>query len=210
MNSARRRIVMTAAWAALACALAPAPGCAPRTTQKAEEPMELTHEQTLDWIRQNQAWRRARKTKPLWARPVEPDELGKEFQTADRAVERAREGYWLCAGVVGEPWFQKQERIDSRYERSREEVKQFAFDSRPRTYQVYKPKEITSMWVAQVKGAGVKGLTIRPNYDLEHPLYSPAGGYVVKDNVPDPYQDHPEDVWLVQEKIFDSTYEFMP
>ena len=66
-------------------------------------------------------------------------------------------------------------------------VKQFAFDSRPRTYQVYKPKETTSSWVAQVKGAGVKGFTIRPNFDMEHPLYSPAGGYVVKgDHNPEP------------------------
>jgi hypothetical protein len=64
--------------------------------------------------------------------------------------------------------------------------------------------------VAQVKGPGIAGFFIKPNYDPEHPLYSPAGGYVVTDDVPDPYQAKLRDVWLVQEAIFNSTYELIP
>jgi hypothetical protein len=64
-------------------------------------------------------------------------------------------------------------------------------------------------WVAQVDGPDIAGFSIRPIYDPQNPLYSPAGGYVVKDDVKDAYHDNPQDVWLVQEGLFKSTYEIM-
>jgi hypothetical protein len=62
----------------------------------------------------------------------------------------------------------------------------------------------------EVKGPGIAGLFIRPSYDPKHPLYSPAGGYVVRDDVKDPHQAKPNDVWLVQQGLFESTYEVIP
>jgi hypothetical protein len=47
---------------------------------------KLSHEETLRWIVEHQAWQRARKTKPTWARIVAREEVGKEFQTADHTV----------------------------------------------------------------------------------------------------------------------------
>jgi len=185
-------------------------GCGSSEQPKSEDPKTFTHEQTLDWIHKNKAWRRAKKTKPLWARAVEKDEMGKEFQTADRVTERAKEGYWLCVGLAGEPWFQKPERVEARYVRDGDEEKKFSFDSLPRKYQVFKPKEGMYNWVAQVQGPGITGFYIRATYDKEHPLYAPAGGYVVKDDVADPYRDNLDDVWLVQEAIFKSTYDLIP
>ncbi len=61
-----------------------------------------------------------------------------------------------------------------------------------------------------MEGPGIAGFYIRPNYDMAHPLYSPAGGYVVKDHGPDPYRADVTDVWLVQEVLFNSTYELVP
>jgi hypothetical protein len=210
MNGANRRLVLTIGWATVACAIVFGSGCPNRESTMTAEPTKLTHEQTLQWIQKNRAWRHARKTKPLWARPVDPEELGKEFQTADHAVERAKEGYWLCVGVAGEPWFQKLEKIEAKYNRGEDETKQFTFDSKPRTYHVYRPKENIRNWVAQVKGPGIAGFYIKPNFDMDHPLYSPAGGYVVTDDVADPYQSKLTDVWLVQEAIFNSSYELIP
>jgi hypothetical protein len=184
-------------------------GCGERQPQN-QELRKLSHEETLEWINKNRAWQRAKKTKPMWARPVLQEELGREFQTADQAVERAQEGYWLCVGVAGEPWFQKPARIEAKFAHLRDETKRFAFDSEPKSYGVYQPKENLANWVAQVKGPGIAGFYIRPNYDVDHPLYAPAGGYVVKDGVLDPYRDGANDVWLVQEGIFNSTYEFVP
>ena len=112
--------------------------------------------------------------------------------------------------MLGEPWFQTREKIEGKYDFQAEEIKRFGFDDEPRTYKVFKPKTTTRNWVAQVKGPGIAGFFIRPQYDRAHPLYSPAGGYVVRDPVEDPYQADPGDVWLVQEGLFDSTYELIP
>jgi hypothetical protein len=170
---------------------------------------KLSHEETLHWIAENKAWRLATKTKPIWARPVETEEVGKEFQTADHVKEKAKAGFWLCVGVAGEPWFQSRERLEGKYEPDAQETKSFDFDTKLRTYREYKPTGTVRNWVAQVKGPGIAGFFVRPGYDQERPLYSQAGGYVVKDDVADPYRDKPKDVWLVQQSLFDSTYELV-
>ncbi len=178
-------------------------------TRAATEGRKFSHEETLRWIGENKAWRLARKNRPIWARPVEPEEVGKEFQTADHVREKAPAGVWLCVGVVGEPWFQAFEKIEGKYERDGQETRTFAFDGNPRTYRKYKPKGTIRNWVAQVKGPGIAGFYVRPGYDPARPLYSPPGGYVVKDDVADPYRDEPKDVWLVQQSLFESTYEII-
>ncbi|MGO9467989.1 MAG: hypothetical protein ACLQIB_46775 [Isosphaeraceae bacterium] len=183
---------------------------ASKTRKREPQERKLSHDETLRWVAEQKAWRWARKTKPIWARAVLAEELGKKFQTADHAVQKARAGYWLCAGVAGEPWFQSLEKIEGKYEAAGEEVKTFGFDEKPRTYRIFKPKATTRNWVAQIKGPGIVGFFIRPNYDPARPLYSPAGGYVVRDDVKNPYQAKPDDVWLVQQGLFESTYELIP
>ena len=42
------------------------------------------------------------------------------------------------------------------------------------------------------------------------PLYPPRGGYVVTDWADDPHRIHPKVVWLVQQELFESTYELAP
>lgn len=167
----------------------------------------LTHDETLRWIADHRAWRVARKTKPIWARPVAADEVGKEFETADHTVERATADHWLCVGVAGEPWFQKPDRIESKYERAGSERRQFPFDDSPHQYERFTPQEASRSWAARVDDAGIEGFYVQPNYPTDAPLYSPSGGYVVKDHGDDPYAGDPNDVWLVQKGLFESTYE---
>jgi hypothetical protein len=183
----------------------------PREPKQPDRPAgrKLSHEETLRLIADHRAWRLARKTKPILARPVAAEEVGKEFQTADHVKEVAREGVWLCVGVAGEPWFQSLEKIQGKYELSGEETKQFEFDKKASRYWRYQPKETTLNWVAQVKDPDVEGFTIRPGYDPTRPLYSPVGGYVVRADVADPYNAPPDDVWLVQQSLFESTYELV-
>jgi hypothetical protein len=171
---------------------------------------KLSHEETLRWIGDHKAWRLARKTRPIWARQITPEEVGREFQTADHVKEVAGEGFWLCVGVAGEPWFQARERIDAKYEPAEEVRHAFAFDKGPQTYRIFKPRGDSRNWVAQVKGQDIVGFYIRTGSDRERPLYSPSGGYVVKDEVKDPYHDKPDKVWLVQQSLFESTYELLP
>jgi hypothetical protein len=174
------------------------------------EGRKLTHEETLAWIDEHRAWKLARKTRPVWVRDVTPGEVGKEFLTADHVKEVAREGVWLCVGIAGEPWFQSREKVEAKYEPDGEEDRKFDFDAKPHTYRRYKPKGTIRNWVARVEGPGIEGFSVRPGYDPERPLYSPAGGYVVKDDVKDPYTEAPKDVWLVQQALFESTYEILP
>ncbi len=61
-----------------------------------------------------------------------------------------------------------------------------------------------------MNGPGIAGFFIRPNYDPAHPLYSSAGGYVIRDDVKDPYREKLDDVWLVQQGLFESTYAIIP
>ena len=171
---------------------------------------KLTHDETLAWIAGHHAWRSARKTKPIWARAVAPDEVGKEFQTADHAVERATADYWLCVGTSNEPWFQKKGKIDAKYRRTGHERRQFAFDAEPHEYGVFVPREGARNWAAHVDDPGIAGFYIQPNFPSDGPLYSPRGGYVVTDWADDPYRIDPKDVWLVQQEMFESTYELAP
>jgi hypothetical protein len=198
----------------LLLALVTASGCGSPRDKTAEEPMELTHEQTLQWIRDNRAWKQARKVKPIRVRHLDKNEIGKEFQTADQAIERGQEGFVLCVGVAGEPWFQREDKVKTRYELVGMEETKFSFDRESHTYQIYKPKDDTLNWAAQVQGKFrfrvIDKFSVRPNYDMEHPLVSKAGGYVVRDDAPDPYKEDVPDVWLVQQVLFESTYEFVP
>jgi hypothetical protein len=172
-------------------------------------PSQLTHDEVLRWVRERRAWRLARKTKPIWARPVRLDEVGREFRTADHSTQLARDGYWLCAGVAGEPWFQKPEAIAAKYDPAGEETRRFPFDESPCAYTVYRPRGDVLNWAARIDGPGIEGFSVMAPYDKEHPLYSPAGGYVVRNHAADPYEDSPDDVWLVQESFFEQTYEFV-
>jgi hypothetical protein len=211
----RRWLVVVLATALAALATSRPAGSRPLSGQDAPSapghgaPRTLSHDETLKWVAEHRAWRRARKTRPIWARVVAPEEVNREFQTADGAKEVARAGYWLCAGVAGEPWFQAHDRLEARYEPKGAEVRQFAFDPQPRTYRLYVPKSSVRSWAAQVTGPDIKGFFIRPGYDPDRPLYSLAGGFVVRDDTADPYNDSPRDVWLVQEALFKSTYEFV-
>jgi hypothetical protein len=171
-------------------------------------PRRLSHDETLRWVREHRAWRLARKTKPIWARPVETDEVGRVFTTADYAEEIARPGYWLSVGVRGEPWFQSVDAIESKYQRRGNEQHRFAFDDRARTYVELVPSTESRNWAACVDGPDIEGFYIQAGYDRDSPLYSPAGGYVVRDPAEDPYADEPGDVWLVQRALFESTYDW--
>ena len=179
----------------------------PQAPVSAAPGRRLDHDQTLRWIADHKAWRVARKTRPIWARPVRTDEVGKEFMTADHVVERASADHWLCVGVAEEPWFQTRAKIESKYTPAGKEERRFAFDDAAHVYEHLVPLPTSRNWAAQVTGLDIAGFYIQPNYPTDGPLYSPAGGWVVMDYVEDPYGADPTDVWLVQRSLFESTYE---
>ena len=76
----------------------------PRFLQRGR--LHLRHDQTLAWIRANQAWRRVKKTGRVYARALTLAERHQAFPSADGIPQRGRDGDVLCVGVAGEPWFQ--------------------------------------------------------------------------------------------------------
>jgi hypothetical protein len=172
-------------------------------------PRRLGHDETLRWVREHHAWRLASKTKPIWGRPVEATEVGHIFATADYAEAVARPGSWLSVGACGEPWFQTVEAVESKYERRGTDERRFAFDDRPRSYVELVPRTQSRNWAACVEGRDIEGFYIKVGHDRDSPLYSPAGGYVVRDPAEDPYAGEPHDVWLVQRALFESTYDWV-
>jgi predicted acylesterase/phospholipase RssA len=171
----------------------------------------LTHDETLEWVRQNKRlWRRVQKTKSIYARAVDPDEQDKQFHTAEGTTQWPQDGYWLTVGIIGEPWFQKKDRLEARYEYAGVKTMQFDFDDRAREYQVYKPKGDVFNWAMQVDdGDHIASFTFRPSYDPDQPLMAPAGAYLVTESSPIAPEDlaKVKDIWLVQQAIFKSTYE---
>ena len=171
----------------------------------------LTHEATLEWIRRNKRlWRKVKKTRPMYARATDPDEQDKEFHTAEGTTQRPQRGFWLCVGVIGEPWFQTKDKIESKYEPAGVKSTKFAFDAQEREYHVYRPKGDVSNWAVQITDQGrIASFTFRPSYDPNQPLMAPAGAYVVTDDAQAAPDDPAKlkDVWLVQQAIFESTYE---
>lgn len=210
-GKAGKRAILALAMFAVFAAATPRSGLVSRVlgSTMTEEKKKLSHEETLRWIVDHKAWKEAKKTKPIFARKVRSDEVDKEFKTADHSVEKAREGYWLCVGVAGEPWFQSLDKIEEKYKHAGDKDRKFDFDTSSREYREYVPRAEVRSLVAQVKGDEIAGFYIKPNYDPKNPLYSPAGGYVVTDYVADPYKAPMKDVWLVQEKLFESTYEIV-
>jgi hypothetical protein len=170
-------------------------------------PKRLSHDETLRWIAEHRAWRVARKTKPIWARAVAAEEIGRAFRSADHTTQRPQSGAWLCVGSAGEPWFQSKAKIDAKYRHDGEEQRRFDFDDGPRAYHRFVPDAAARSWAAQVTAPDIEGFYIGLPESADRPLYSPAGGYVVTDYVDDPYGVDLADVWLVQQSLFEDTYE---
>ena len=176
---------------------------------------KLSHDESLKWIEEHKAWKLAKKTRPIWARPVEPDEDGKEFQTADHVKQVARKDSWLCVGSAGEPWFQALDKIEGKYEPSGEEVKSFRFDTGARTYKTLQaeggceelggPGERTRhRGILHQAGLrpGVAPLLarrrVRGQGPCRRPLSGQSQGCLARAAA--------KDVWLVQQPLFESTY----
>ena len=178
--------------------------------QVKSEGQKLSHEQTLSWIAEHKAWRLAQKPGRSG-----PDRLPRtRWAASSRPLTTSRKWPARAPGCALESPASHGSRLARRSTRSTSRPKRStahsASTNEPLSYRVFKPRGDVRNWVAQVKGPDMAGFFVRPGYDPERPLYSPSGGYVIKDEVKDPYHDKPSDVWLVQQSLFESTYELVP
>jgi hypothetical protein len=129
--------------------------------------------------------RLARKTKPIWAKRIE---AAVEVETREGRLQ-AQAGDYLCRGIAGEYWPQKEAKLTEKYspstERDAEGLERF--DPKPESAPVEATAVDRPFRVAATWGE----LTGKP------------GDYVVRSTT------DPDDVWIVGKTIFEASYEMV-
>ncbi len=144
--------------------------------------------QLLEEITRANVWFHARRVRPIWVKEIEKD------QTIDtiEGPTRARAGDCLCRGEAGEVWPQSARRLEEKY-RKTDEVDADG-------WRKYAPRpDDQGVMAAQVDHP----FSVQAKWGV---LAGKAGDFVLK-NYADRDVPTPEDVWLVDQKLFRATYQ---
>lgn len=147
----------------------------------------MSNQELLDEVNKSQLWFRAKKTGFIWAKEITTQQI---IQTIEGAVE-AQSGDYLCRGSANELWPQASKTLHSRYQ-STDEVDDDGWQK----------------FVLCETGAGVMAAQVQHPFQVIASwgkLSGKAGDYVVK-NYADRTAHYPEDVWIVDQSIFEATY----
>lgn len=153
-----------------------------------EQPKPGRNEALLQEVTDAGAWFHARKTRPIWVRRLEKEET---LQTLEGA-EQAPAGTYLCRGEAGDVWPQSEDRIAAKYVLTDE------FDGQGWRKCTPRP-DAAGVMAAQFPRA----FQVQAKWGL---LSGKPGDYVVK-NYEDRDNDDPADVWIVDQRLFEATYE---
>jgi hypothetical protein len=139
----------------------------------------------LDEVNAAAAWFHAKKMAPLWAKQLKEDQT---IETLEGPVT-ADAGDYLCRGTAGEFWPQSAERLNEKYDK-KEEVDEDGFCK-------FLPK--SEVMAAQVDHS----FQVKTSWgDLE----GKPGDFILK-RFSDKEVEYPDDVWIVDKKLFVETYE---
>jgi hypothetical protein len=142
----------------------------------------------LEEVTQVRGWFRAKKTRPIWVKVLEIDQ---EIATLE-GVQNAKRGDCLCRGVQGELWPQSCASLAERYAATDELDTQGWRKHEPRP-----------------DGEGVLAAQIDHEFTIDGPwgtLHGKPGDFVIK-NYADKDTADPQDVWLVDQRLFKATYD---
>jgi hypothetical protein len=142
----------------------------------------------LDEINQARSWFHAKKVRPIWVRQLAKDELVKTIE----GTEQVKAGDFLCRGEAGDVWPQSAKDLNKKYQKT-EEVDATGW----RKYVPHPDSQ--GVMAAQVGHA----FTVQAKWGV---LSGKAGDYIIK-NFADRDIPYPDDVWIVDQKLFQATYE---
>ena len=163
-----------------------ATGCG--TSQQGDKPMSKTNGAILQEVNGAGLWFHAKKTRPIWVRLLEHEETVKTLE----GEERVPAGNYLCRGEAGDIWPQNKDRVTAKYTLTDEVDEQ--------GWRKCDPKPDTAgVMAAQVPHA----FQVQAKWGL---LSGKPGDFIVK-NFEDRGADYPEDVWIVDQALFEATYE---
>lgn len=150
--------------------------------------MTSTNAGILGEVDKAQAWFHAKKVRPIWAKRLEKDQT---VQTIE-GTEKVEAGNYLCRGEAGDIWPQSAKNLDQRYQK---------------TDQI--DPDGWCKYVPHPDNQGVMAAQVQHPFAVHAKwgeLSGKAGDYIVK-NFADRDVPYPDDVWIVDQKLFHSTYE---
>jgi hypothetical protein len=142
----------------------------------------------LDEVNRAQTWFHAKKIRPIWARVIEADQSVKTIEGA----EKVKVGDYLCRGEAGDIWPQTAKSLDEKYQKTAE------IDAEGWHKYIPRPDN-QGVMATQVQHA----FAVRAKWGL---LSGKVGDYIVK-NFSDRDVAYPDDVWIVDQKLFHATYQ---
>jgi len=156
------------------------------TSNDGEDEFALPNYELLEALNKRHAWVHVRKVAPLWAILLDEDQ---EVETLE-GVEDALAGDWLCKGVKNELWPQKEAKLLSNFNKT---------DVTDGDWIKFVPRTDTPGYLAaQVK----KSFAVKTKWGTQT---GKEGDYLLKSKV-DETDAFPEDVWVVDQEIFNKTY----
>ena len=174
----------------LVCVLTSLAGCDTsktvenKMTNDSEQPANV-NKAILDEVNAAATWFHAKKTAPLWAKQLDEDQT---IETLEGPTT-AKAGDFLCRGAAGEFWPQSVKRLNEKYDQTEEidenGFRKFVPKSQVMAAQVDHPFHVKTSWG-----------------DLE----GEPGDFVLK-SFDDKEVEYPDDVWIVDRKLFADTYE---
>lgn len=142
----------------------------------------------LDKINSHGDWFHAKKTRPIWARQLD---RGQVVETLE-GHESVPAGNWLCRGEAGDVWPQTEAHLRSKYVPTGE----LGADG----WEQFEPNP---------DAAGVMAFQVSSDVMVESAwgtLHGKPGDYLVK-GFADRDTKYPDDVWIVDKSLFETTYE---
>lgn len=152
------------------------------------ETWRTRNETLLREVTASGSWFHARKTRPIRVRRLEQETTVKTLE----GVERVPAGTWLCRGEAGDIWPQSEQGLNARYNILPEVDGDGWHRCEPRS-------DAAGVMAARVPHA----FQVQARWGV---LNGKAGDFLVK-NFADRDNDHPDDVWIVDQNLFEATYQ---
>lgn len=142
----------------------------------------------LDEVNHDEAWFRARKVKPIWARKLD----FAQTVTTLEGDETVQAGDFLCRGEAGDIWPQKADKLAEKYDATEE--------TDAEGWRKYLPKpDAEGVLAAEIDHA----FTVQASWGQ---LQGKPSDLLVK-SYADRDAEYPQDVWIVDKALFQATYQ---
>ena len=157
------------------------------TSKQLNEFMSENNTAVLKEVSETGLWFHAKKTRPIWVRLLKQAETVMTLE----GDERVPAGNYLCRGEAGDIWPQSKERLTAKYVMTK--------DVDNRGWHKCDPKpDAAGVMAAQVPHA----FQVHAEWGQ---LSGKAGDFIVKND--DRNNENPDDVWIVDQALFQATYE---